>query len=487
MPAQARRITSGIPGLDAILEGGLLAGSVYMVVGPPGTGKTILANQLCYHQAQHGGRAVYFTLLSESHAGMLDHLRRMAFFAEDRVGDAVVYFSGYKVLEDEGHVGLARLIGKAMADRSPSVVVIDGFVTVRESAETGNNVKQFVRQIQAFSASVGCATILLGSADPAASVNPEQTIVDGILELSHDLNGQRSLRHLEIHKLRGSRPITGRHTIELNDAGMAVHVRFEANTENQDPSERPRPSSRVCHGNARAGFGIAELDVMMRGGPLVASTTMLVGCSGSGKTTLALQFLTAGAQAGEPGLFFGMYEQPEDLLEKCRQLGIPLQAGIDAGKLELMWERPIEGVLDVLADRLLVRVHALGAKRLVIDGMHTLFRTVDFPDRMRAVSAALAEALTALGVTTVYTLETPELIAAANAPIHLPISDLSAMCQNLIAIRQMERGDQIDRMLSVLKMRDSDYDRSIREMTITDHGVVIAPRVQPVRGGEPGA
>jgi circadian clock protein KaiC len=203
---------------------------------------------------------------------------------------------------------------------------------------------------------------------------------------------------------------------------------------------------------------------------------MVLGCSGAGKTTLALQFLAGGAAAGEAGLFFGMYEQPEDLLEKCGRIGIPLQAGIDAGKIDIMWDRPIEGVLDVLADRLLARVREFGAKRLVIDGMHSLFRTVDFPDRMRAVSAALTEALTALGVTTFYTLEIPELLGTV--PLRLPINDLSAICHNLIAVRLLERGGQIDRVLSILKMRDSDYDRSTREMTITDRGVVIA---QPAR------
>ncbi|HET9620021.1 MAG TPA: ATPase domain-containing protein [Kofleriaceae bacterium] len=474
------RIATGVPGLDAILEGGLAPGSVYMLIGRPGVGKTILANQLCYHQATHGRRAVFFTLLTESHAGMLAHLRRMTFFTEAVVGDSMVYFSGYKVLEDAGLAGLARLVGKAMTDRSPSLVVIDGFGAVSAAAEDGNETKQLVRQLQAFSASVGCATVLISCAG-ADLVQPEHTIVDGVIELSQDLNGQRTLRHLQVRKLRGGRPITGRHTVEITDAGLAVHPRFEADLENRDPSERPRPMPRVRHGDARVCFGIPGLDAMMRGGPVVASTTMLLGCSGAGKTTLALSFLAAGAAAGEPGLFFGMYEQPEDLIDKCGRLGIPLQAGIDAGKIEMLWERPIEGVLDVLADRLLAHIRRLGVKRLVIDGMHSLFRTVDFPDRMRAVSAALAEALTAFGVTTVYTLEAPDILHAGS--LRVPISDLSAICQNLIAVRMVDRGDQVDRVLTVLKMRDSDHDRSVREMMITDHGIVIGSRARLHRRG----
>jgi circadian clock protein KaiC len=292
----------------------------------------------------------------------------------------------------------------------------------------------------------------------------------------------RSLRHMRIRKMRGSRPINGQHTVAITDAGLSVHARFEARLQAGGV-----PSPRARHGRARAAFGIAELDRMMQGGPMRASTTMLLGSSGIGKTTLAAHFLATGAEAGEPGLFFGMYEQPEDLLDKCDRLGIPLRAGVAAGTIHVLWERPIEGVLDVLADQLITRVRETGAKRLVIDGMHSLFRTVDFPERMRAVSAALAETLTTLGVTTVYTLETPELIGTEHSPIRVPISDLSAMCHNLVALRWAERENRYDRLLAVLKMRDSDHDRSIRVMQITDHGVVVEARVRraPERGGPP--
>jgi circadian clock protein KaiC len=482
MTSKLARIPTGIPGLDPIIEGGLLPGGVYMVQGPPGSGKTILANQLCCHQARANGRAIYFTLLCESHTGMFAHLQRMAFFCGELIGDQVVYFSGYKVLEEEGMLGLARLVGKTMTDRNPTVVIVDGFVTVSDASRTPNDLKQFVRQIQTFSASIGCATVLLSSASPGAGIQPEHTIVDGVIELSDDLNGLRSLRHLQVTKMRGTRQVGGRHTVEINDAGMTVHARFEAACARTDRSSRP-PGGDVTAARRRA-FGITELDAMMMGGVPAGTTTMLLGASGVGKTTLALQFLNAGAQAGETGLFFGMYEIPADLLAKCARIGIPLQAGIDAGLIHMMWERPIEGVLDVLADRLIAKLRETGATRLCIDGMHSLFRTVDFPERMRAVTAALAEELTALGVTTVYTLETPEIVGSEST-LRSPVDDLSAMAQNVIAIRLREREGQHDRMLAVIKMRDSDYDRAIRELTITERGIVIAPASREPRARAP--
>ena len=478
------RLATGIPGLDLILEGGLLAGGVYLVQGPPGSGKTILANQLCFHQARSGRRAIYFTLLSDSHAAMFGHLERMAFFAGELVGDAVVYFSGYKVLEEEGIGGLARLIGKTMADRDPSVVVVDGFVTASDAAHAPGDLKQFVRQVQTFSASLSCTTLLLGSSPARPAVLPEHTVVDGIIELSDDLNGLRSLRHLQVRKMRGTREIRGCHTIEITDQGMAVHTRFEVG------STVARHGNAV--GDARRGFGIAELDAMMNGGVPAGSITMLLGASGAGKTTTALQFIAAGAAAGEPGLYFSMYEQPDALLAKSDRLHLGLRGAVEAGLVHLAWERPIEGVLDIIAARMLQRVRELGIQRLVIDGMHSLFRTIDFPARMRAVSAALAEELTGRGVTTVYSLETPDLIGAAGAAISVPIEDLSAMSHNVVVLRQVECDGELSRTIAILKMRDSDYDGRVRALRITDRGIVLTrpPRGDPRaasrgRGGFP--
>jgi circadian clock protein KaiC len=467
-PSNASRISTGIPGLDSIVEGGLIAGGTYIVQGPPGSGKTILANQLCCHHARAGRRAIYFTLLSESHSGMFDHLRRMQFFCGDLAGDAVVYFSGFKVLEEAGLTGLAKLIGKTMIDRNPTVIVVDGFMTATETA-TPADIKQFVRHLQTFSASHTCTTLLLSSTPSTPELQPEHTIADGIIELSNDMQGLRSLRHLLVRKMRGTSQIGGCHSVEIDDRGITVHPRFEVGL--------ARSITAGTVGPERRGFGITELDAMMMGGVPDGSITMLLGASGVGKTLLSLQFLAAGAKTGETGLYFGMYERPEDLLLKCKRTHIGLQAGIDAGRIRLIWERPIEGVLDVLADRMIAQLRDTGATRLCIDGMHSLFRTVDFPERMRAVSAALAEELTRRGVTTMYTLETQNLIEGHGDQIRVPLDDLSAMSHNIVSIRQVERNGQFDRMLAILKMRDSDYDRSIRELTITNRGIVLSPRM----------
>ena len=78
-PLAVVRMKSGVQGLDTLLAGGFLKGGIYLIMGPPGAGKTVLGNQLCFHHVASGERAVYVTLLAESHARMLTHIQSMQF------------------------------------------------------------------------------------------------------------------------------------------------------------------------------------------------------------------------------------------------------------------------------------------------------------------------------------------------------------------------------------------------------------------------
>src|SRR5690242_7210873 len=115
-PAGAlERVESGIPRLDYILKGGFLKGGTYMLLGPPGSGKTILGNQFCFHHACHGeGRCVYLSLLVESHAKMLRHLSSMQFYKPECISERIYYVSGYTPLREGGPDALLNLIRETL-------------------------------------------------------------------------------------------------------------------------------------------------------------------------------------------------------------------------------------------------------------------------------------------------------------------------------------------------------------------------------------
>src|SRR5690242_20297371 len=105
-PRSLRRFPSGIAGLDRILGGGFFVGGHYLVIGPPGAGKTILGNQICFYHISTGGRAIYLSLLAETNSHLLAALESLTFYAPDAISEALFYFSGSAVLEREGLEGL---------------------------------------------------------------------------------------------------------------------------------------------------------------------------------------------------------------------------------------------------------------------------------------------------------------------------------------------------------------------------------------------
>ena len=459
----SERRPTGVAGLDRILEGGLLASGVYIVQGPPGAGKTILANQICFHHASTGGHAVYVTLLAESHSRMFGHLRRMSFFDETAIPDHVYYIGGYSTLESEGLEALVTLIRGAIQKHKATMLIVDGLISAQESAPTDREFKKFLHETQALADFTGCTVILLTNAERASGFFPEHTMVDGVLHLTDELSELRPLRHVRVLKLRGSAPVRGLHSVRITDRGLEVRPRIESHFLPGAVGETP-----VAVG-PKLGFGVADLDNMLRGGLSPGSITMLLGSSGSGKTVLGMQFLSEGVKRNERVVYFGFYERPESILAKCQRVGIGgLKEGVERGLAQIIWHRPVEGVIDELGESLLETVRKIRAQRLFLDGMEGFERAADFPERLSHVYSAIAQELERLGVTTIYTTETRELFARN---IEVPINGLSAATQNIILLRHIEHRASMLRVLAILKVRDDDYDARMREFRITDDGI----------------
>ncbi len=473
------RLATGIPGLDQVLEGGFPAGGVFIVQGPPGAGKTILANHICFNHAAAGQRAIYMTLLAESHARMFAHLRRMAFFDASAVPDRVFYIGAFSALESDGLDGLVTLLRHELQKQRPTLLVIDGLVSAQESAQTDREFKKFIHEVQTLAGILGCTVLLLTNTQRSSAVFPEHTMVDGVVHLTDELSQLRPLRHLQVLKLRGAAPVRGLHSVRISDRGFEVHPRIETRFGLRDFSEL-----RVTTGG-RLAFGLPEFDRMLHGGVREGSLTMLVGSSGSGKTLLGMQFLAEGLKRGQRGVYFGFYERPEAILAKCRRIGLNgISEGVEAGQAEVLWHRPIEGIIDELGESLIAAVRRMHATRVVIDGIQGFELAADFPERLSDVYTALAQELEALHVTTLYTVEMRALFSAT---IDVPITGLSAATQNIFVLRHVEHHAQLLRTLAILKVRDSDYDPRLREIRFTDSGLVLldtfARDAQVITGG----
>ena len=243
---------------------------------------------------------------------------------------------------------------------------------------------------------------------------------------------------------------------------MTVYPRIESLYE--------APSETDPCGDERTSTGIKQLDRMVGGGFGHGTTTLLLGPSGAGKTTFGLHYIMATPRRAK-AVYFGFYETPARLLQKASALGLgALKQRVDRGDIELVWQPSTEQNVDALAHRLLAAVDRTKASRVFIDGIDGFQRATVHSERVQSIFSALANELRVRGVTTLYTFEVPKFIGPG---LVSPITGISALADNLVFLRFVELHSALYRLISVLKVRDSEYDTSLREFHITRNGIKL--------------
>lgn len=458
------RVPSGVPGLDTILRGGFLRGGIFIVQGSPGAGKTILGNQICFNHVAAGGRALYVTLLAESHARMLLHIGQLGFYDEAIIPDRLYFISAFRVLEEDGLPAVLDLLRREVQARGASILVLDGFSAVEESAASIRDFKKFLHELQAQAAIADCTMFLLTGMGPGSA---EHTLVDGVIELQTKLYGRRAERTLQVHKMRGSRYLRGEHSLRITDAGIVVYPRTEALL--------ARPSIMDWVTGPPLRTGVAQLDRIMGGGFPSHSTALLVGPPGIGKTTLGLQFLSQ-CDRDNPGVFFGFYETPAAILAKSKALGLRLGHLIEKGDVTVVWRPTTEGLIDETCDRLVGAVRRRGVRRVFIDGLQGFDELAPDRDRLGRIFAAFSNEFRSLGVGTLYTSESDLIGSVLGLPLSgLALQGVSCIAEIILVMRYVELRSQLHRMISVLKVRDAEIDSAVHRFAITKNGIVIDP------------
>lgn len=467
------RIPSGIAGLDAILGGGILAGSVQLVVGAPGTGKTILANQLAFSRAAAGHTAVYVTLLAEAHARMLAHLAPFSFFDASFVLGRIVYMSGYGVLDQGGLDGLLELLGRTIRERGATLLVLDGLGTAEEFAPTTSAFKRFLLTLSTSASMTGCTTLLLATARPDETLRPEQATVDGIISLEKTRLGSRVVREASILKMRGTSYLLGPHVFDIDTSGLHVFPRLEAR-----PFVPPPEGSL----DKRLGFGIDGLDTMLGGGIPEGTITAILGTHGTGKTLLGMSFLAEGARRGERGLYLGFREPPARVLRAADGIGLDASRFAREGLLEFVWHPATEGLIDAIAwdlseaiapcglgtaDR--TQPSSTGCTRVFIDGLDGFRRMSTNEERMERFYTALGAELATRGATTIVTETVPPITEGVTGLERVP----SAFLDNVLFVHEHVKARRLRRFVSSSKLLGGAHDVSLRRLRITSKGIEV--------------
>jgi circadian clock protein KaiC len=267
----------------------------------------------------------------------------------------------------------------------------------------------------------------------------------------------------------------GLHTFKITEHGLRVFPRISLPVNEED---RATPRGRVS-------TGVAGVDEMLNGGVPRGDSMLVTGPSGSGKSVLATQFIAEGVEQGEPGVLVVFEEHPKEYIHRAEGLGFPLRKMIKAGKLEVMYLRP----LDLSPDETLFEIREaaarVDAKRVVIDSMSgfELALAPTFRTDFRESLYRLVGALTGVGITVLTTME----IIQDRGELRFTPNVISFLADDLLLLRYCEVDGQIKKVMAVAKMRGSQHSKEFREYEITSRGFEIGGNLDGYRGSVSGA
>jgi len=455
----AERILTGCAGLDQVLGGGIPPNTISVIMGAPGTGKTILAEQLAFANATAEAPALYLTTLSEPLEKFIVHGQKQQFFDTAKVGVSMLYEDLGLMLRNSGVKQLPELVTNLLMERRPRFVFIDSFKALTELLITPAERRTVIYDLASVLSSYQCTSFLVGEyAQETMTELPEFAIADVVLQLIKYSTNVREQRFLRVEKLRGSHSIPGMHAFSIDGEGVEVYPRLLT------PTVSPNYSPKL----ERVETGISNLDGMIAEGFWRGSTTLIAGPTGSGKTIIGLHFITQGALKGEQGLYVGFQENPTQLARVMKNLGWQPENLLNGGGFDLLYKSPVELQLDTVTSEVFRRVREGKIKRVVIDALGDLERSSIDRQRFADFIYALTQWFAAENVTCLMTHELTNLFE-----IHgISDQEVSNMADNVILLR-FKPGPEMQRTLRIIKTRASAHDNREHELQITNKGVII--------------
>jgi circadian clock protein KaiC len=457
----ATPFATDIPGLDAVLDGGLSRRTLAMIVGAPGAGKTVLASHILFNAARNGMKALVVTAYSEGNEQYIEHMHNFAFFDQTLLRDAVKVFT-LAGLRTEEEPSLATTIASAIWRTGVNIVLLDGFqgaeILLPEQERMREVLSALAIQIRYLN-----ITLLVTMAGDihGAHLHNALTTADVTIGLHYTLVGSRHQRRLEVVKLRGRAPWPGLHSYQLDAQGVTVFPRLESY-----PPPAPRSQSRE-----RAPFSLAELDQLLGGGPPVGTTTLLAGASGVGKTTLGLFWALADARPDARTLFVTFSEHAEQLVQKARTFGLDLSAAQADRRIRILRIPAADLDPNKVAAQVFGELASGEVSRIVFDDISVLVH--ELGDRTRDYLSTLNDMTYRANITCLYLLEIAPFDGLRVQVMNTPLAVLG---DNVIVVQQYEIKGHLRRLLAVLRMRLSLYDRTLRELVLDETGVhVLTP------------
>ena len=460
---------TGITGFDEICGGGLPRGSTTLLVGGPGSGKTIFALQFATHGAQYCKEPAIFVAFEENSKRIVANAESFGWKIAE-LGPGKLFFLDAQPMRDLIHSGTFDLGGmlaaleaqiKKMGARRIVFDALDivlallpdaaakrrevyrlhdwllereltGLITSKASEEENNSIAQESFGFMQFM--VDCAVIL------------NHTVVQGV-----------SQRNLRVQKYRGTSFDENKSPYVIGSRGM------------EDAVARTSSRVHVSVTNERVSSGVERLDTMLGGGYYRGASVLITGFPGTAKTTLSGAFAAAACKRGERTMFVSCDSDGAEVVRNLASVGIGLNRYVKNGCLRMVSGRTIIGS----AETFLVRVKTLAmehrARCIVIDPVSTLSSS---GNELTAYGVAerLIDWSKALGTTLVCTSLLDEVSSQPASSSQLQISK---MADTWIHLNYLVQAGERNRGMSIIKSRGTAHSNQVRELILSDVGVTV--------------
>lgn len=440
------RIQTGVPHLDSVLAGGIPRNYMLLIGGAPGSGKTVLVNQIAQSNATPDRPALIVTTVSEPLARYVRFMQQFSFFDVNKVGNAVLYEDlGPQLLYQNGE-HLLQTVNNLVMTHQPALLIIDSFKAIHDLSDSQAELRRAFYQLAASLATVECTALLVGEYTDEELVSaPESTIVDGIVQLKRKPGGILPFQYLQVHKLRGSNYLAGEHSYRIDVDGFYVFPRFVT-----PPSPEPYSPS-----DERVQTHIPGLDDLLHGGLWRGTTALVAGDPGVGKTVTALHFLLNGAVRGEPGVYISFQEDPNQLRRIAQGFGFDVDHLQAQGIVEFLYTSPVELDLNEHALKMMHAIERVGARRVVVDSIDDLgLRASADSGRYFEYMYSLVQWFKNRHITAMLTAHMSQMFGLQ---LQLTAHGISYIADVLLILRYVQIGAEIHRGITVLSMRGSSH------------------------------
>jgi circadian clock protein KaiC len=451
-----QRLSSGHPRLDAILHGGLPANGINLIVGTPGSGKTILSQQYVYHNATEERPALYLSTVSEPFDKIIRYGQTLSFFETAAVGRRVLYQDLGAVLSVDGLATAGHTLDALMKEYRPGLVVIDGFRALHAFAADDGEFRRFLHDLAGRLSAVAASALWVAEYDvDQLQEAAEFAVADAIIGLSVRRTAERERRVLRVLKLRGSGFASGEHTYRITADGLDVFPRL---ADEQD-------ASAYTLVRERDSTGVPALDELLADGYWAGASTLVCGPSGVGKTLMGLHFVFKGAELGQPGIIATLQEDSTQLARIAGGFGWRLEAP----DVHLMSRTSVDIYIDEWVHELVDLAHRVRARRILIDSLVDLSVAAGDEGRFREWMYSLTHRFSREGISLLMTQEVPELFEL----VRVSDSGLSHLSDNVLLLQYVRESGRLQRVLTVLKTRASRHEPTVRQFDITSEGIAL--------------